>query len=495
MAPLDLLISATAGALSHLVYFNRGEHHLYGTTYLLVYSLIWTISAIALNQGGASVDEAVARVTVCMFSYFVGLYSSLMLYRSIFHPLNKFPGPFAARLSKFWLSAHVKNRAAFRTIHRLHEEYGDFVRVGPSDLSVAHPSATNAIYGPASKTTKATWYDLTLPMGENHVMFHIGPPTYMLQVDMADHDQRRRLWSAAFSDKALRGYETRILKYRRKLLSQIGASGDQPMDVSKWFNLYTYDTMGDLAFGTSFKMLDASEQHWAIKLLIEGLEPHSWLFPVWFLRVAGAVPGAMDNWFKALAYCHQMVEKRMTEKVEIPDIMSTLLEPLQGRKPTEQELNAFHGDSQLVIIAGSDTTATTLSCSVLELARNPDHVMKLRKELGPYMQDRTKDVANQDIAKLDHLNGVIYEALRLYPPVPSAVERKTPPEGMEIGGQFIPGNMTIWCSAYVTGRKEEIYTKANAFVPERWYLHPEMVKDKSAWAPFSAGTDPRLLSF
>ncbi|KAL8997115.1 MAG: hypothetical protein Q9169_003551 [Polycauliona sp. 2 TL-2023] len=471
MVSLDHLISATAGALSHIVYFNRGEHHLYGTTYLLVYSVVWTVGAIALNQRGASVHEATARVTAWMFSYFVGLYSSLIIYRSMFHPLNKFPGPFGARLSKFWLSAHVKDRTAFRTIHRLHEEYGDFVRVGPSDLSIAHPSATNAIYGPASKTSKATWYDLTLPMGPlrkaalledcdlhstgiNVADFDITLVSLQTTRSRADHDQRRRLWSAAFSDKALRGYETRILKYRRKLLSQIDASGDQPLDVSKWFNLYTYDTMGDLAFGRSFKMLDASEQHWAIKLLIEGLEPHSWLFPVWFLRVAGAIPGAMDNWFKALAYCHQMVEKRMTEKVEIPDIMSTLLEPLQGRKPTEQELNAFHGDSQLVIIAGSDTTATALSCSVLELARHPEHVKKLRKELAPYMQDRTKDVANQEIAKLDHLNGVIYEALRLYPPVPSAIERKTPPEGMEIGGQFIPGNMTIWCSPYVTGRSK-----------------------------------------
>lgn len=270
----------------------------------------------------------------------------------------------------------------------------------------------------------------------------------------AEHDQRRRIWSSAFSDKALRGYETRMLKYRKKLLSQIDAFGHQPVDVSKWFNLYTYDTMGDLAFNRPFKMLDASEQHWAIKLLIEGLRPHSQLFPIWFLRVAGAVPGAMDNWFKALAYCHEMVERRMTEKVEIPDIMSTLLEPLQGRKPTERELDSLHGDSHLVIIAGGDTTATTLTCSVLELARNPEHVIKLRQELAPYMQDRTKNVANQAIARLDHLNGVIYEALRLYPPVPSAIERKTPPEGVKIGGQFIPGNMTIWCSAYVTGRSK-----------------------------------------
>lgn len=52
---------------------------------------------------------------------------------------------------------------------------------------------------------------------------------------------------------------------------------------------------------------------------------------------------------------------------------------------------------------------------------------------------------------------------------------------------------------------EDYYERANAFVPERWYSQPEMIKHKNAWAPFSLGTencigknceyhDPRTLS-
>ena len=40
------------------------------------------------------------------------------------------------------------------------------------------------------------------------------------------------------------------------------------------------------------------------------------------------------------------------EKVDIPDIMSTLLSSLQGSKPTPEELNMLRGDSQLIIVAG-----------------------------------------------------------------------------------------------------------------------------------------------
>ncbi|KAL8849411.1 MAG: hypothetical protein Q9221_005583 [Calogaya cf. arnoldii] len=348
MASLAHLLSATAGAISHIVYFNRGGHHLYGTAYLLTYTIIYATWTIALHLFGASLDSAAAQVSRWMCSYFAGLYLSLLIYRSFLHPLNKFPGPFGARISKFFLSTRIKDRTAFRTIHQLHEGYGDFVRMGPSDLSVAHPSATNAIYGPASSVVRRlgmilrchpvrvfpssifslphtrtfqeivkyifprlldpqsaifTDADKSSTQFKKSTADHIAPVSLQTTRSRTDHDQRRRLWSAAFSDKALRGYETRMLKYRRKLLSQIDAFGSQPVDVSKWFNLYTYDTMGDLAFGRPFGMLDASEQHWAIKLIIEGLEPHSWLLPVWFLRVAQAIPGVMDNWFKALAYC------------------------------------------------------------------------------------------------------------------------------------------------------------------------------------------------
>lgn len=92
---------------------------------------------------------------------------------------------------------------------------------------------------------------------------------------------------------------------------------------------------------------------------------------------------------------------------------------------------------------------------MLELARHPEHLRKLRKELGPYMLDPTADVSNQEIVNLDHLNGVIYEALRMYPPVPTAIPRITPPEGLEIGEVHIPGNMNVWCPQYVLGRSKQ----------------------------------------
>lgn len=73
--------------------------------------------------------------------------------------------------------------------------------------------------------------------------------------DKALHGQRRRVWSGAFGNRSIRGYEKRMTPYRSLLLQAIERSRERPMDMTKWFNLYTFDVMGDLAFGSSFRML------------------------------------------------------------------------------------------------------------------------------------------------------------------------------------------------------------------------------------------------
>jgi len=99
----------------------------------------------------------------------------------------------------------------------------------------------------------------------------------------------------------------------------------------------------------------------------------------------------------------------------------------------------------------SDTTATTLSSIIYELAKNPCHVALLREELAPFMGS-SGEFLNEKIANLSHLNAVINETHRLHPPVPTALQRKTPPEGLTVGETYIPGNTTVICPQYVLGR-------------------------------------------
>lgn len=151
--------------------------------------------------------------------------------------------------------------------------------------------------------------------------------------------------------------------------------------------------------------------------------------------------------------------------------MSCLLRPLNGRTPTGLDRAMLEGDAQLVIVAGrwvsivckdldetntnsqnSDTVTTALTAVFRYLAQYPDHVRLLRAEIDGLPRNELGDYAYNDLTNLNHLNGVINEALRLFPPVPTALTRLTPPEGLDIGGTFIPGNTTVSCPQFVVGR-------------------------------------------
>lgn len=100
----------------------------------------------------------------------------------------------------------------------------------------------------------------------------------------------------------------------------------------------------------------------------------------------------------------------------------------------------------------SDTTATSLTSIVYELARHLDEVDKLRAELDPIEADSDGEYQHDTLAKLPHLNGFINETLRLHPPIPDVIPRKTPPEGIHVKDVFIPGNMTVFSPQWSMGR-------------------------------------------
>ncbi|KAL8787405.1 MAG: hypothetical protein Q9195_007780 [Heterodermia aff. obscurata] len=167
--------------------------------------------------------------------------------------------------------------------------------------------------------------------------------------------------------------------------------------------------------------------------------------------------------------------------------MSFLLAPLEDKKPTSAELHMLEGDSQLIVVAGSDTTASTLISILYSLAKSPSLFSILRDEISTLAsQNSNKPLSNQELQSLPYLNGVISEALRLYPAA-GMLQRKTPPSGITIGDKWIPGNVTVFCPAYVVGRNENIYTDAEAFRPERWFAGSNLIKEPSAFAPFSKG--------
>lgn len=95
-----------------------------------------------------------------------------------------------------------------------------------------------------------------------------------------------------------------------------------------------------------------------------------------------------------------------------------------------------------MLITYSDTTAATLTCLFYQLGLDPKSLTTLQQEIDDAFNGA--DIIDSAIlSKLPYLDAVINESLRLHPPVPSGVQRMTPPEGLQIGERFVPGNSIV----------------------------------------------------
>lgn len=88
---------------------------------------------------GMAVWTALSLLTATLAYYLVGQYTC--------NGLNRYPGPWLARFTKFWLRHSVKSNQHQRHLLDLHRKHGDVVRIGPNNLSIANPECVSPIYG------------------------------------------------------------------------------------------------------------------------------------------------------------------------------------------------------------------------------------------------------------------------------------------------------------------------------------------------------------
>lgn len=138
----------------------------------------------------------------------------------------------------------------------------------------------------------------------------------------------------------------------------------------------------------------------------------------------------------------------------------------------------------MAVDAGSDTTAIALTHLLYQLCKNPDKLELLRRTLQGTFDG---EIPSFDTVKNNkYLRACIDESLRLLPPVSFGLQRKTPPEGAMILGEWVPGNTLVGVPAYVAHRDPDVFPEPETFCPERWL--GEAAKDfQKYYIAFSAG--------
>ena len=167
----------------------------------------------------------------------------------ILSPLKAIPGPFLASLTGFWLVFIDLGGKRTTTIHKLHQKYGQTVRIGPNEVSFSDPSAFSQIYAQQTVFMKAPAY--------NHMS--VKPLGIFALQDKAAHAQRRSLLSHAFSQQSLENCLPLIREKIDLLLRTVERNKGKPLDMFLRFRLLALDIVGELFLGQSFGALEADE--------------------------------------------------------------------------------------------------------------------------------------------------------------------------------------------------------------------------------------------
>lgn len=114
--------------------------------------------------------------------------------------------------------------------------------------------------------------------------------------------------------------------------------------------------------------------------------------------------------------------------------MTNMIEARAEYDISDTQISAHASD---FVIAGSETTATALSCITYYLLRNPDITAQLRREIDDTFP--TYDaISASSTAGLKYLNAICLEGMRLYPPLPFALPRVVPSGGDTVDGHWLP---------------------------------------------------------
>ena len=138
-----------------------------------------------------------------------------------------------------------------------------------------------------------------------------------------------------------------------------------------------------------------------------------------------------------------------------------------GRALTDEELR---DELMTLLVAGHETTATTLAWAFQLLLRDRTKLARLQGEI---------DAGEEDGVYLD---AVIKETLRIRPVVPGVIRKLTAP--IELAGYELPAGMRVAPNIYLTHRRPDVYPEPERFRPERFLERPA---ETYSWIPFGGG--------
>ncbi|MFC0007313.1 cytochrome P450 [Micromonospora siamensis] len=351
------------------------------------------------------------------------------------------------------------------------DEYGDVVRfaMGPKTIYFFnHPDHAKHVLSDNSAN-----YHKGLGLAEARHRF-LGDGLLTSEGDT--WRRQRRIISPAFRRERIAGFAGVVTGAGTQLTRRLADRTGDVVDLAEEMTALTMDVLGRTLFDEDLSPLrflgpafEDAQQQAMFEMVTLGALP-LWLPLPRHLRFRAA-RRRIDNAVRALV--------RSRANGTGSDLISRLLQA--GGQPTE-----LRDQVVTMLLAGHETTASTLSWAWYLLSRHPEAAERLHAEAVEVLGDRVPGHA--DLANLPYTGMVIQETMRLYPPVWALPRRAVAAD--EIGGYPVPTGAEVMISPYTLHRHAGFWTDPDEFRPERFAAGAPPVAHRYAYVPFGAG--PRV---
>jgi cytochrome P450 len=163
--------------------------------------------------------------------------------------------------------------------------------------------------------------------------------------------------------------------------------------------------------------------------------------------------------------------KKRRESNEVKqDFMDILISVVEGASKDEfpgyDHDTIIRSTSLVMITAGFDSTAVTLTWAIVLLLNNPETLKLAQEELDLHV-GRERLVDESDIKHLVYLQAIIKETLRLYPPAPISITHESTDDCIA-GGYTVPKGTLFIANLWKLHRDPNVWSEPNQFRPERF---------------------------
>ncbi|WP_374776338.1 cytochrome P450 [Streptomyces sp. NBC_01310] len=299
-----------------------------------------------------------------------------------------------------------------------------------------------------------------------------------------DYLRQRRLVQPLFTRRRVDGYAGAVAAETASVLAAWEEAPDGIVDVSDEMMHLALRAVARILFGTDVETTaDVVARCFPVitdYVLRRGYSPAN-IPRHWPTPGNKRAAAAMDELY---GVCDKIIAERRGAGADTPgEDLLTLLAAAKSSDDGEFDAGELRDQILIFLLAGHETTATSLCFALHLLARHPEQQDRAREEISRVLGDRTPEAA--DLDRLPYLTQVLKEAMRLYPAAP-VIGRKAV-AATRIGEYAIPAGADVILAPWVTHRHPGHWPDPDRFDPERFTPEAEAARPRYAWFPFGGG--------